>query len=99
MIRVSVVAALATRQEVVELEIEEGSTVARALALSRLAERFPELDLARAEVGIWSRRCTRETLLREGDRVEIYRPLEADPKEARRRRARVKPSPGSRNAP
>ena len=99
MIRVSVAVALPARQEVVELELAAGSSVGDALRAARVGERFPELDLVAARVGIWSRPCTRDTLLREGDRVEVYRPLQADPKEARRRRARLKPSPGSRNGP
>ena len=99
MIRVSVAVALPARQEVVELELAAGSRVEDALRAARVGERFPELDLATARLGIWSRPCTRDTPLREGDRVEVYRALQADPKDARRRRARVKPSTGSRNGP
>ena len=93
MIRVLVAAALPGAQEVIEVELAEGATVAEALALSGLRERFPAIDFAAAQVGIWSRPCTRGTVLREGDRVEVYRELKADPKEMRRRRARLKPSP------
>jgi putative ubiquitin-RnfH superfamily antitoxin RatB of RatAB toxin-antitoxin module len=92
-IRVSVAAATPARQEVVEIEMAEGATVAEALARSGLQARFPEIDFAAARVGIWSRPCVRDTLLRDGDRVEVYRELEADPKEMRRRRARLKPFP------
>ena len=93
MISVTVVLALPDRQEVVELRLEAGSTAGHALARSGLARRFPDVDLATAPLGIWSRPCGRETPLRDGDRVEVYRPLQADPKELRRRRARLKPSP------
>lgn len=93
MISVTVALALPHRQEVVALRLGEGSTVADALAAANLARYFPEMDLAAARVGIWSRPCARTTRLRDGDRVEIYRPLRADPKEMRRRRARLKPSP------
>lgn len=93
MIAVTVALALPDRQEVVALRLEDGSTVADALARSDLARRFPEVDLAAAPVGIWSRPCARSAVLRDGDRVEVYRPLKADPKEMRRRRARLKPSP------
>lgn len=93
MISVTVALALPDRQEVVALRLEDGSTVADALERSGLARRFPEVDLAAAPVGVWSRRCERSALLRDGDRVEVYRPLQADPKEMRRRRARLKPSP------
>jgi putative ubiquitin-RnfH superfamily antitoxin RatB of RatAB toxin-antitoxin module len=90
MISVTVALALPERQEVVALRLEDGSTVADALERSGLAGRF-QVDLAAAPVGIWSRPCERSALLRDGDRVEIYRPLRADPKEMRRRRARLKP--------
>ncbi|HET7731413.1 MAG TPA: RnfH family protein [Usitatibacter sp.] len=93
MISVTVALALPDRQEVVALRLAEGSTIADALERSGLARRFPEVDLAAAPVGVWSRRCERSALLRDGDRVEVYRPLQADPKEMRRRRARLKPSP------
>jgi uncharacterized protein len=92
MIAVSVAIALPDRQETVELRLEEGSTIEDALARSGLAQRFPEVDLATAPVGIWSRPCARATRLRDGDRVEIYRALRADPKEMRRQRARRKPA-------
>lgn len=88
-LRVSVVVAWPDRQEVIECALPEGSTIADALAAARVAERFP--DLSKAAVGIWSRNCERETKLREGDRVEVYRPLIADPKQMRRARARGKP--------
>jgi len=97
--RVSVAVALPARQEVIEVEMPEGSDVAAALAAAGVATRFPELDLARCEVGIWSRPCARDQVLREGDRVEVYRPLAADAKAMRRERARLKPSKGSRSGP
>ena len=93
MIRVTVAAALPDLQAVVEIELEEGADVAEALARSGLQERFPAIDFATARVGIWSRPCMADTVLREGDRVEVYRELRADPKEMRRKRARLKPSP------
>lgn len=89
----TVALALPDRQEVVALLLEDGSTVADALQRSGLARRCPEVDFSAAAVGIWSRRCERSQVLRDGDRVEVYRPLKADPKEMRRRRARLKPSP------
>ena len=87
-IRVSVVIALPGRQDVIDLDLPEGSTVEDALAAAEIARRFPELDTTRIQVGIWSQPCTRAARLREGDRVEIYRPLTADPKQMRRERAR-----------
>ena len=97
--RISVAFALASRQEIVELTLPGGATVADAIAAARLAERFPGVDFDSLEVGVWNVKSSREALLREGDRVEIYRPLAADPKDQRRRRVRPKPSPRSRNAP
>ena len=91
--RVAVVAALPERQEVVEVELPEGATLAEALERSGLQQRFPAIDFSTAPVGVWSRPCARDTVLREGDRVEVYRGLRADPKDMRRRRARLKPSP------
>lgn len=97
--RVSVAIALPARQEVIDLELPEGADVAAALAAARIAERFPELELERCEVGVWSRVCGPGQVLREGDRVEVYRPLAADAKQMRRERARLKPSKGSRSGP
>ena len=98
--RVSVAIALADRQEVIELELPEGATAGDAVAAARIEERFPGFDAGTFTLGIWSRPCAREAPLREGDRVELYRPLVADAKAQRRARARarVKPSsPRSRN--
>lgn len=78
-LRVEVVTALPGRADRVALELEEGATVRAALA----AAGRPEAPA----VGIHGRRVTLDTPLRDGDRVELYRPLGADPKEARRRRA------------
>ena len=95
--RVSVAIALRARQEVVEVELAEGSRVADVLACAAVRERLRGLDADSMEVGIWSRRCTRDAALRDGDRVELYRPLAADPKAMRRARARLKPSTRSRS--
>lgn len=94
--RVSVAIALPSRQEVIELDLPEGARVAEAIALARVRERYPELDLDACDVGIWSRVCGRDTVLREGDRVEVYRPLAADAKAMRRQRAKLKPAARSR---
>ena len=85
-LHVSVAVALPDRQEVIEVELPEGSRVADAVGVSRILERYPELR--GAQTGIWSRRCSADTPLREGDRVELYRPLVADPKQMRRARVR-----------
>jgi putative ubiquitin-RnfH superfamily antitoxin RatB of RatAB toxin-antitoxin module len=98
-IRVRVALALPQRQEVLELELPEGSTVGDAIAAARLGERFPGIDAGSLQAGIWSRVANAATVLREGDRVELYRALKADPKDARRERARLTPSTRSRNGP
>ena len=99
MMRISVAVALPARQEVIEVELPDGATVADAIAACGLEGRFPELELASLEPGIWGVRVSRATALRDGDRVELYRALKADPKDMRRRRARPRTSPRSRNAP
>ena len=86
--RVSVAVAWPDRQEVLDLDLEEGATVADALARAR--ELLPHADLQSMSPGIWSRPCPLDRRLREGDRVELYRPLAADPKQMRRARARRK---------
>ena len=56
-------------------------------------ERYPQIDPSVMSLGIWGRACVPGTVLREGDRLEIYRPLKVDPKEARRQRYRQQPKP------
>ena len=89
--RIHVAIAGPKRQDVIEVELAAGSTVADALAAAGQA--------GATSVGIWSRACKLDTPLRDGDRVEIYRPLRANPREMRRARARLKPSNRSRSGP
>ena len=70
----------------VRLRLESGATVGDALQMSGLAQQHPEVALDSLRCGVWGRPCGRDTVLRDGDRVELYRPLQVDPKEARRRR-------------
>ena len=70
----------------IDLVLDRGATVADALAASGLQARHPELDLAALTAGIWGALCERSDVLRDRDRVELYRPLRVDPKEARRQR-------------
>ena len=99
MIRVTVALALPARQEVVGLELEEGATVDDALRAAKAVDFFAGTALVHLRAGIWGRACAGDTALREGDRVEVYRPLEADPKEMRRARAGLRSSTRPRNAP
>jgi putative ubiquitin-RnfH superfamily antitoxin RatB of RatAB toxin-antitoxin module len=89
-LRVSVICADIDHSFGVELDLPAGSTVRAAIDASGIAQRRPDIDIRADRVGIFSRRATFETPLRDGDRVEIYRPLKIDPKEARRKRARAK---------
>ena len=86
-ITVEVVFALPSHQELVELDVDAGATVADVIAASGIASRFPDEALDRLPVGIWGRLAEPESVVGAGDRVEIYRPLEMDPKEARRQLA------------
>jgi len=86
-ITVTVVYALPDRATEIEVRLGAGATVADALTKSGMASLHPELELARAPVGIFGRRVQRDRVLVDGDRVELYRPLLADPKNARRKRA------------
>ena len=86
-ISVEVVFATPERQELVALQIAEGSTLTDAIAASGLSEMFDGFEVDPDRVGIFSQKASLGQVLSEGDRVEIYRPLIADPKEARRQRA------------
>lgn len=86
-IPVEVVYALPERQTLLALQLPAGATVREAIERSGVLQLHPEIDLSRAAVGIHGRRSPLDARLREHDRVEIYRPLTADPKDARRRRA------------
>ena len=70
-----------------QVTLPVGSTVAQAVEASGLAREMPGLVVDPARLGVFSRKVTPEHVVGEGDRVEIYRPLTLDPKEARRRRA------------
>ena len=89
MIRVEVVYAAVDRQELLSLDVPVGTTVRAAAVTSGTAELFPELDLAHCPLGIFGKLVgdPEQRQLEAGDRVEIYRPLLADPKEVRRLRA------------
>jgi len=88
-ITVEVVFAVAEKQEMVSVTLPSGATVAEAIARSSVADSFPQHDLRILSVGIWGREVTRDHVLTDGDRVEIYRPLSMNPREARRRFALV----------
>ena len=76
------------------VQVEPGTTIEQALVLSGVLQDVPEIDLATYPVGIYGKKKPLDTVLRPLDRIEIYRPLVADPKESRRRRAAHKAAAG-----
>ena len=89
MIHVEVVFATPDKQQIVALELPAGTSVREAALKSGLDARFEGLDLAKADLGVFGKVVAKpeNTPLNDGDRVEIYRPLIADPKEVRKQRA------------
>ncbi|MEO8739489.1 MAG: RnfH family protein [Casimicrobiaceae bacterium] len=85
---VTVVYALRDRATQIALQLPEGATVAQALERSGLAALHPEADIARCPVGIFGKAVDRQAIIADGDRIEVYRSLVADPKERRRARAK-----------
>ncbi len=88
--RVEVVYALRLQQEAVELALDEGTTVREAADRSGLLSGLASEVLAQISFAVWGRNVTPDFVLEEGDRLELLRPLQADPKETRRARARRK---------
>ncbi|MEY4597507.1 MAG: hypothetical protein RLZZ445_304 [Pseudomonadota bacterium] len=86
--KITVVYALPDRQVMRELDLEEGSSLGTALQASGLPSAFPEIEEESLAVGIYGQIASRTSLLKHGDRVEIYRPLNLEPKEARRKRVK-----------
>ena len=84
---VEVAYVLADKQSLISIEVEKGATLKEAVEASGILDAFEEIDLSKDRVGIFSKFATLETVLREKDRVEIYRPLIADPKKVRKERA------------
>ncbi len=78
------------KQLIIQIDVEESCTVEQAIALSKIKNQFPEIDVEKNKVGIFGKAVKLTDSLREKDRVEIYRPLIADPKESRRARAAKK---------
>jgi putative ubiquitin-RnfH superfamily antitoxin RatB of RatAB toxin-antitoxin module len=87
-IDIEVVYALPEKQVVRQMNLPEGTTVEQAVKLSGILLRFPEIDLLKNKLGIYGKLVPPTTVLRDRDRIEIYRPLKVDPKEARRKRAK-----------
>lgn len=86
-IQIELVYGTPTKQELMALTVEQGCTVEQAIKTSGILEMFDEIDLSVNKVGIWNHTVKLEQVLTDLDRIEIYRPLIADPKEVRKRRA------------
>jgi putative ubiquitin-RnfH superfamily antitoxin RatB of RatAB toxin-antitoxin module len=84
---VEVTYALEKKQTLLELEVSEGTTLKQAVELSGIIDTYPQIDLTKDKTGIFGKIAKLDTVLREKDRVEIYRPLIADPKQVRKERA------------
>lgn len=86
-VTVEVAYALPEKQELIRLKLMAGTTAGQAIVASGLLDKYPEIDLDRNRIGIYGKLVNLDAVLRDSDRVEIYRPLIADPKQARRKRA------------
>lgn len=86
-IMIEVAYATPAQQKIISLHVLEGTQIEEAIFRSGILDVFPEIDLSQNKVGIFSKVASLDTVLRHKDRIEIYRPLIADPKEARRKRA------------
>ncbi len=83
-VTIEVVLAIAERQVLREVAVPAGATVAEAIARSGIADEFPELEVESLTVGIWGKVVDRSKPVQVGDRIEVYRPLPIDPRDARR---------------
>jgi putative ubiquitin-RnfH superfamily antitoxin RatB of RatAB toxin-antitoxin module len=91
-IQIEVVYALPERQVMRQLRLPSRTTVEQAVKLSEISRLFPEIDLSQNKLGIFGKLVRPDRALRDGDRVEIYRPLVLDPKDSRRKRAKLQGS-------
>ena len=87
MLEIEVAYAKPEQQVIMALQVPEGTTAKQAIDASGLLDRFPEINCSEIKAGIFGCACTLDQPLKQGDRIEIYRPLLHDPKEARRQRA------------
>lgn len=89
-ITVEVAYATPERQAIISIEVATGTTLIEAVRQSNITHLFPDLDIETADTGIWSKAKPKNTVMQDGQRIELYRPLIADPKESRRKRAKQK---------
>lgn len=97
-IRVEVAYATPESQSILSLEVPPGTTAEEAVRLSGIEEEYPEIDLGGSRMGIFGKLVKRGQVLQPGDRVEVYRPLTADPKVVRRELAALGKTMGRNKA-
>jgi len=86
-IQIELVYALPNEQTLLKFDVQKGTTIAEGVRLSGILTKHPEIDPDKSKYGIFGKLSKADVVLREKDRIEIYRPLIADPKEVRRKRA------------
>ena len=86
-VKIEVSYALPDKQPVISLQVEQGTTIEQAISQSGILDQFPQIDITKNKLGIFGKLKKADVVVREGDRVEIYRPLIADPKQVRKQRA------------
>lgn len=96
-IKIEVVYGLPDRQKILTLNVDEDTTIEAAIVVSGIIDSFSEIDLTIHKVGVWNRVAKLSDTLNDLDRIEIYRPLIADPKEVRKRRAEKAKEEGRAN--
>lgn len=89
LITVEVAYALPDEQVILSLEVPDNTTVEQAVKRSGILERYPQINIEKDKVGIFGKICKMDATLSNKDRIEIYRPLIADPKESRRQKAEM----------
>lgn len=97
MISVEIVFALPTKATTLTVDVVQGTTAEQAVIQSGIIEKCPEIDPTALTLGVWNRTVKAYYELKDGDRIEIYRPLIADPKDARRKRAEKAKEEGRAN--
>lgn len=90
MIKIEVAYALPHQQQIIALEVAPGTTILEAIQQSGVLMQFPDIDLAKQKVGVFSKARALSDTVEQGDRIEFYRPLTIDPKDARRAKAKQK---------
>lgn len=96
-VTIEVVYALPERQSLLTVSVPAHCTVQQAILRSGILDMYPDIDMENQKVGIWSRAVKLSDRIKAGDRIELYRPLIADPKELRRRRAEKAKQEGRAN--